>query len=392
MPTPTTQLYPEVTDQSVLGQRLGQNVFLPIGIEGQADSGGAATTGILYQINRRDEAVTQFGTAALSELTRQIHAILDAGAGPVIAGASAKGTTPTLVQRQVIWALMESDEFIRLRLTDSTVQSDLVALATSMNNADLLNNKQLALMGMASGTTKAALLTAATAIAGATGTGPKRAALIAPGVYDSAGTLRSGSYAAACVAAEMAKHSDPSTDLDLGVVPNLTGIEKGADGLGLFRRKVVTGAAVNDFEDLLQGGVSPLMPTSVPFGTPTAQSGVQISHLRTVYITDTTFDALMTRIIVDQVFLDVKNYVVGGGFLQAGNTLETRTRIASGVTALLNERRSWITPILQGDGTLGYNVAVTSSPDNRQITISYQGTVVRGISTVQVAANLTIPA
>lgn len=386
---PTTQLFPEVADVSTLGQKFTSAIYLPIGIEGQADNSGSAVVATLYRITRKDEAVTLFGTAALSELSRQIQQILDMGAGPVIASASAKGSAPTLVQRQAVWEKMESDEFIRLRLTDSVTQADLVALATSCNNADLLNNKQFAIMGMAAATTKANLLTAATAIAGSTGTGSKRAVLVAPGVYDSGGVLRSGSYLAACVAAEVAKNGDPANDLDLWPIPTLTGIEKSADGLGLFRRKVVTGSVVNDFEDLLQGGVSPVMPLSVPFGT---VSGVQLSHLRTVYVTDTTFDSLMTRQIVDQVFLDVKNYILQGQFLRAGNTQETRDRIASGVNALLTERRSWITPITQPDGTIGYGVNVVSSLDNRQVTVNYTGTVVRGISTVQVAAALTIPA
>ena len=386
----STQLFPEVIDSSTLQQRLTSALFLPIGIEGLAVS-GSAVVGTLYSVARKDEATTLFGTATASEMTRQIHAILDAGAGPVVAAASAT-SAPTLIQRQAVWEKMESDEFIRIRLTDSTVQADLAALATSCNYADLLNNKQFAILGMAAGTTKAALLTAATAIAGATGSGPKRAILIAPGVFDGNGTLRSGGYAAACVAAEMAKNGDPLNDLDLWPIPFLTGIEKSADGLPFFRRKVVGGVPANDFEDLLIGGVSPLMPLSVPFGSPATLSGAQISHLRTVFITDGTFDAAMTRIIVDQIFLDVKNYVIQGAFLRAGNTQETRDRIQSGVDALLTERRTWIRPITQPDGSDGYSVAVTSSLDNRQLTVSYQGIVVRGISTVQVAANLTIPA
>jgi fructose-specific component phosphotransferase system IIB-like protein len=389
---PSTQLYPEVVDASTLQQRLtAAGIFMPIGYEGQKDVGGTAVVATLYQINRKDEAITLFGTEALSPMTKQIGAILDAGAGPVIAAASGS-TSPTLVQRQAVWEKMESDEFIRLRLTDSTTQADLVALGSSCDNASKINNKQFAVMGAAVAQTKANLITLATAIAGSTGEGAKRSVLVGPGVYDSGGTLRNGAHLAACVAAEIAKNSDPSNDLDLWPIPNLTGIERGADGLPIFRRKVVTGAAVNEFEDLLQGGVSPVMPISVPFGTAASLSGVQLTHLRTVFITDTTYDSLMTRIIVDQIFLDVKNYVRDTNYLRSGNTQETRDRIQSGVAALLDERRSWITPVQQPDGTLGYNVAVTPSADMRQVTISYQGTVVRGISTIQVAANLTIPA
>jgi hypothetical protein len=316
-------------------------------------------------------------------LTLLVKAVLDRGAGPVVASASKKTTTPTLAERQAVWEKMESDEMIRIRLTDSVVQADHAALAVSCKNANLLYNKQFAITGAPTGTAKAAYITWATAIA-ADSEGAKRASLVAPGVYDEAGTLRAGSFAAAVVASELAKNNNPANDLDLWPLILLSAIEKGADGLPVFRRKVVTGVAVNDFEDLLQGGVSPLMVASAATG------GVQTTHLRTVFTTDGTFDSLMTRIIIDQLFLLVKNYILEGAFLRAGNTQQTRDRIRSGVDALLNEHTSWLNKVPQPDGTDGYNVAVTSSPDQRQLTISYQGEVVRGISTVQVAGNLTI--
>ena len=376
-------LDPRVIDASSLTPRASAAIYLPIGVEGQMDNDGTGAVGTLYVINRYDEAQQQFGIA--SRLTTIIGAILDRGAGPVVAGASAKGSTPTLVQRQVVWAAMESDENIRIRLTGSEVQADLTALAASVGQADLLYNKQIAIVGLPSGTSKANLITGATALAGAGIAGATRTCLVGPGVYDQNGTLQGGSFAAAAVAAEVAKNSDPSNDLDLWAVPLLTAIEKDSAGLSVFRRKVVSGAAVDDYEDLLQGGVSPLQPSRVA-------GGVATTHLRTVYTTNTSYDNLYTRIIVDQIFLDVKAYILDNNFLRAGNTQATRARIQSGVAALLQERSAWISPVAQPDGTMGYNVTVTSSTDNRQVTVGYQGTVVRGISTVKVAANLTIPA
>jgi hypothetical protein len=195
---------------------------------------------VLYVINRDDEAVTQFGAA--SKLTLVVREILARGAGPVVAAASAKSTTPTLPQRQAVWAAMESDTTIRIRLTASEVQADLVALATSVANADLLFNKQIALVGMPSGSTKANLIAAATAIQGAlllrwcSAPASTRIGLVGPGVYDQSGALRGGSIAAAAVAAEVAKNADPSNDLDLWGIPLLTGIEKDVNGLPIFRR------------------------------------------------------------------------------------------------------------------------------------------------------------
>lgn len=378
------QLFPEVLDASTLTPRLASNVYLPIGIEGQAASAGTATPGTIYAVNREDEANSLFGSTSV--LAQLVRAIVKRGATPVLASASVKGSTsPTLTDRQTVWAKFESNDDVRIRLTDSVTQSDLAALAVSCKNANILNNKQFAVVGLASGITKANLITAAAAVAGSDILQASRGVLVGPGIYDENGTLQSGSFAAACVAAEIAKNADPSNDLDLWDIPYTTGIEKGTDGLPVFTRKVVAGVEVNDFEDLLQGGVSVLMNSRSPNG------GVSTTHLRTVYLTSGDYDSLMTRIIVDQVFLDVKNYIMDGGFLRLGNTATTRARIQSGVDALLNERNGWISPITQADGTLGYNVSVTSSTDNRQITIAYEGIVVRGISTVKVSANLSIP-
>jgi hypothetical protein len=375
-------LYPDVIDAGTLQPKLTSAIYLPVGVEGQKDVAGTGVVGTLYVINRVDESSTLFGPA--SSLHRIVKAVLDRGAGPVIAVASASATTPTLVQRQAAWEKLESDETVRLRLTDSELQADIVALCTSAANADLLYNKQIALVGMPSGTAKAALITAVDAIVTAGASSARRGSLIGPGVYDDLGTLRGGSFAAAAVAAQLAKNSDPTNDLDLSVIPLLSATEKGADGLSVFRRKVVAGSAVNDYEDLLTGGVSPLQPSRLG-------SGVQITHLRMAFKADGSYDSMQTRIIVDQIFLDVKAYIMESNYLNAVNSETVRARIKSGVEAVLLERGEWIKPVEQPDGSQGYNVSVVSSADNRQVVIGYEGVVRRGISTVKVAPTLSIP-
>jgi len=375
-------LDPRVLDASNLIPKATSPIYLPIGVEGQADAAGTAAVATPYQFTRVDTANDAFGPA--SKLALIIKAVLDRGAGPVIGIASTKGTAPTLVQRQAAWEKLESDETVRIRLTDSEVQADLTGLAVSAANADLIYNKQFAIVGLPSATSKANLIAGATAISNALIVQGSRCVLVGPGVYDAAGTLRGGSFAAAAVAAEVAKNSDPTNDLDLWDVPLLTSIEIDANGMPIFRRKVAAGVAVDDFEDLLQGGVSPLQPSRTP-------GGVSTTHLRTVYTTNGTYDSLYTRIIVDQIFIDVKNYIYASNYLRAVNSERTRARIRAGVDALLNERSEWIKPVMQPDGTTGYNVSVTSSPDERQLTVGYEGVVRRGISTIKVAANLTIP-
>jgi len=377
-----SQLFPEVIDATTLQPKLASNIFLPCGVEGQSDSASSGNVGTIYTINRVDEASTLFGSS--STLYGVVKALLDRGAGPVKAVASAKGSVPALADRQAAWEKLESDDTIRLRLTDSEIQADISGLAQSASYAALINNKQIAVVGMPSGTTKTSLIAAADAIISASVDGSKRTVLVGPGVLDMNGILRGGSYAAASTAAEIAKNADPSNDLDLWPILQISSIELSAAGLPVFRRRVSAGVAVNDFEDLLQGGVSPLMPARIG-------SGIQTSHLRMVFKSDSTFDALATRIIIDQVFIDVRNYIYDSNYLRMGNTETTRGRIQSGVEAVLQERRSWIEPLVQPDGTIGYNVSVMPSPDMKQVIIGYEGVVVRGIQSVKVAPTLSIP-
>lgn len=371
------QLFPEVQDKSNLGASFSQALFLAIGVEGQADPAAAATVGQIYPINRPSEADTQFGST--SPLAALVKFILSRGVSPVLAVASIKSNSPPILgARQAAWANLESDPRIRIRMTDDTAQATHVALADSCENAALLYNKQIGFGGLAAGTTKAALISAAAAIAS------KRFVLVGPGVYNLSGVLLSGNYASAVVASEVAKNSDISDDLDLDLLINLIGIEVGAQGIPIFQNKVVSGSVVNDFEDLLQGGVSPLM-------TDRSGTGVRITHLRTTFNADTSLDALETALIVDQVFLDVRDYVTNNNFFRRGNNIKTRADLQAGVEALLLERSNWITGILQPDGRIGYGVAVISSGDNRQVTIRYQGVVQRNIQTVVVDAQLSIP-
>jgi hypothetical protein len=370
-----SQLYPEVKDATTLGARFSQPIFMTIAVEGEAGAAGSAVVATPYVISRPADADTRFG--ATSPLGVLVKFLLSRGAPSVIAIASAKGATPTLVQRQAAWALLESDPTVRIRLTDSLVQADLVALADSAEFAESIQNKQVAFGGMAAGTTSANLVTAAGAIAS------KRFVLVGPGVYDANGSLLSGAFAAACVAVEVAKNPDLADDLDTLPIAGLTGIEKDANGMPIFRLKVSGGTPVNDFETLLQGGVSPLRQAAI--------GGVEITHLRMAYTTDTTMDALMTRLIVDQLFLDVRQYALDNRFLRRGNTAENREDLAAGVEALLQERSNWIRPKIQPDGTFGYLVAVIPDTTGRKVTVSYQGVVVRGIQVVEVDAQLDIP-
>lgn len=374
----SVQLFPEVIDGSTLGQRVSNPVYLPIGIEGEADDDGDAVVNQVYQISSASEAVAHFG--ATSSLTALCSYLIDRGATLVTAVASAVAAAPTLVERQAAWQTLEARRDVRIRLTDSTLQADLAALGESCDNANLLNNKQFAVGGLPSGTTKANLIAAAAAIAS------KRFCLVGPGVYDENGVLVSGAFLAASVAAMLAQNNDPSDDMDTAVIPKLTGMEQDALGNDLFRQIVVGGVVQNDFEDLLQGGVSPVMPPV------DGSAGVAISHLRTTYTTDSTFDSLMTRVIMDQLFVMIRDYAMNFNSLRKGNTATTRSQLQSGIDALLKANNDIVQPEVLGDGTIGYGVNVQPDNTGRQQIISYGGEVVRGTQTILVNGNLTIAA
>lgn len=374
----STQLFPQVIDNTVLNQKPQASIYLPIAIDGVAGAAGSATVGQLLTISRAADADTYLDPT--SDLCKIVKLLLDRGAGPVKVGVSQKSPTAvTLANRQAVWTSQEADPTVRIRLTDSITVADHVALATSCDNAALLQNKQFAIVGEAAAVSKATLLTNATTKAS------KKLVTVAPGIVDEGGVTRAGNYTAACIAAMVAQNANPADDLDTATIPKMLSMEQTAGGVDFLRRIVVSGSLVNDFEDLLQGGVSPIMPG--------ISGGVGISHLRMTYKVDSSFDSLMTRIIIDQIFVLVRDYCVQFNQLRKGNTETTRNQLASAVDALLKEHKDWIQPVLLPDGTTtGYGVTVTASADQRQQIVSYQGAVVRGVSTVLVSGNLTIAA
>jgi phage tail sheath gpL-like len=367
--------YPEIRDVSSVTGVFNNSDFLVVGIEGQADNAGTATAAIPVVVTTPAEADTYFGPS--SSLAALAKFVLNKGVGYVVAVASLKGSAPNLTQRRAAWATLEDNPNVRIRLTDSTTQADLVALADSCEWAEGVQNKQVCFVGMASGTTKSGFTAAATAIAS------KRAVLVGPAVYDADNALLSGAYAAAWVASMVALNGDIADDLDTAPLPGSLGIEKeSATGMPLFRLRANAGSPTNDFQDLLTGGVSPLRQGR--------NGGAEIAHLRTTYTTDTTFDALMTLLVKDQAFLRLRTVLEDAKFLRRGNTLENRSLAAQIVDNELQQMRTMIEQKKLPDGTIGYGVTVTASSDERKMIVSYQGKIVRNTQVIDINGVLTI--
>jgi hypothetical protein len=374
-----SSIYPEVRDISSLAGVFQLDQFLGIGIEGQKDTVGTGVVGTPYLIADPATADTLFGPA--SSLGKLVKFVLAKGVNFVYAVASASNVAPTLVQRQTAWTVLEENVIIRIRLTDSVAQADLVALADSAEWAEAIQNKQFMVGGLAAPTTSAALTTAAAAIAS------KRGLLVGPGIYDENGTLLSGAYAAAWVATAIAKNPDIADDLDTCPLFGSTGIEKDTTGqMPLFRLRAGAGTPVNDFNTLLAGGVSPLRQG--------LGGQAEIVHLRTTWTTDTTYDALETLLIKDQVFVDIRTLLTGpNNFLRKGNTNENRSLAAKLVDEYLKAHNDWVQPkFLAGSTDPSYGVTVVASPDKRTMTITYQGEIVRNTQKIDLNGVLTIPA
>lgn len=371
-------IYPEVRDVSSLTGVLNLGTALVIGIEGRKDTVGSAVVGTPYLVTDPAMSDVLFGPA--SSLSSLVKAVMARGIMGVYAVASASNVAPTLVQRQTAWTALEENPDVRIRLTDSTTQADLAALADSCEWAEQIQNKQFCVVGLATPTTQANLTTAAAAVAS------KRGVLVGPAIFDTNGTLLTGAYAAAYVAAMVAANGDITDDLDTAVIVGTTGIEKDANGMPLFRVRAGGGTPVNDFSVLMGAGVSPLRQ---------GRSGqAEIVHLRMTYNVDSTYDALMTLLIKDQLFIDVRTRLTDptDKFLRRGNTPDTRSLAGRIVEEMLNARRSWLLPVVLPDGTTGYGVTVTASPDKRAMIITYQGEIVRNTQRIDVNAVLTIPA
>ena len=130
----STLLDPQVLDASTLIPKLTSEIFLPIGIEGQADSGGTATAAVLYTITRVDESAGLFGAA--SSLHKIVKAVLDRGAGPVKVVASAKGTAPVLAERQAAWADRLGAELGERRLRQaSALMAEIIEVLRERSSA-----------------------------------------------------------------------------------------------------------------------------------------------------------------------------------------------------------------------------------------------------------------
>jgi hypothetical protein len=372
-----TSIYPEIRDTSTLTGVFHLDQFLVIGIEGQMDNAGSAVVAVPQLISDPTAADTLFGPN--SNLSALVKFVLQQGINSVWAVPSAKGVGPTLVQRQTAWTTLEENPAIRIRLTDSEAQADLAALADSCEWAEGIQNKQFMFGGLATPTTSAALTTAATAVAS------KRGILVGPGYYDSNGVLKSGKWAAARVACEVARNPDITDDLDTLPLAATTGIERDATSqMPVFRLKAGAGTPVNDFAVLLAAGVSPLRQGR------TGQA--EITHLRTTYVADTTYDALMTLLIRDETFIGLRAMLEQEKFLRRGNTPQNRALAARLVETWLKAHNDWVQPITLGDGTLGYGVTVTASTDLRKMIVDYQGEIVRNNQVIDLRGTLTIAA
>jgi hypothetical protein len=367
--------FPEIRDTSTLTGVFNLDQFLVIGVEGQIDNAGSGTVAVPTFITDPATCDTLYGPS--SSLTALVKFILAQGINGVWAVPSAKGAGPTLVQRQTAWATLEENPDIRIRLTDSEAQADLVALADSCEWAENIQNKQFGFGGMTTPSVKATLTTAAAAIAS------KRFVLVGPGYYDADGVLKSGRWAAARVACEVARNPDITDDLDTVPLAATTGIERDATTtMPVFRLKAGAGTPVNDFADLLAGGVSPLR---------LGRSGqAEIVHLRTTFTTDTTYDALMTLLIRDETFIGLRETLEAEKFLRRGNTASNRALAAKIVDTWLKAHNDWVEPKTLPNGELGYGVTVTASPDLRKMIVDYQGQIVRNNQKIDLRGTFTI--
>lgn len=369
--------YPQIVDKSTLTGVFQGDQFLAIGVEGQKDAAGSAAVAVPQLITDPAQADTLFGP--VSNLAKLVKVLLNRGMNYVIAVASSSGTTPTLVQRQTAWGTLEEDSRVRIRLTYSTAQADLVALARSAEYAENIQNKQFAIVGMPTGTAKSALQAAGDALAS------KRAIIVGPSLFDLNGVAVDGQYAAAYTATMIAQNPDIMDSLNNAEIPGTTGIEKeAATGLPLFRLRSNGGVPVNDFQDLEDHGISPFQQ---------APSGLAaLTHLRMSYKTDTTFDALTTLLVKDTLFLEIKALLTEGKFLRRGNTDSNRSLAGKLVDQYLLDHSDWVKPVLLGNGTTGYGVTVVPSSDLKSFTVNYFGQVVRGTNVININGSLTIPA
>lgn len=369
-------MYPQVIDESTLTGVFNSGPSLDIGIEGRMDNAGSAPVGLPVLITSAEHANSNFGPA--SSLAALVKFILNRGIESVLAVASAKGSAPDLTARRSAWASLEENADVRIRLTDATDQSTLVALGTSCGNADEIQHKQFAVVGLSGPAVKATAITAAGAI------NHQRVLLVDPGIFDLNGDIQEGAFAAAYAACEIAKNPDITDSLNLAPIPATAGIERQAStGLPVYRVHANAGSPVDDFQDLLDGGVSPFQQS--------ADGRAAFTHLRMTFTDDDTYDSLMTRLIVDGLFIGIRDLLLGQRFLRLGNTATNRALAAQVVNQYLIANDDKVEPVELPSGNTGYGVTVTPSNDLKSFTVYYTGQVVRGTNVIKLNGTLTIP-
>lgn len=368
--------YPQIVDESTLSGVFNTTSFFEVGVEGQADNAGSCTVGLPVTVSTAEAANNIFGPS--SSLAALVKFLLNRGLDYVVAVASKKGTAPSLGERQTAWAPLEERASLRIRLTDSTTQAVLAALAVSCHNAETIQHKQFAVVGLTGPAVKATSISAAGSI------NHKRCVLVDPGIFDLNGNLQSGAYAAAYAAAEIAKNPDITDSLNLAVIPATSGIEKStATGLPIYRLHANGGSPIDDFQDLLSGGVSPFQQS--------ADGRASFTHLRTTFKDDDTYDALMTLLIEDGIFLGIKDILLSQKFLRNGNTPSNRSLAAQVVNQYLTANGDKVQKVQLPNGETGYGVSVTPSVDKKAFTVYYTGEVVRGTNVIKINGTLTIP-
>lgn len=369
--------FPQIVDKSTLTGVFQSDQFMVVGVEGQKDVAGSAVIALPVKVLTAEDANTYFGPA--SSLATLCKFLLARGLNYVVAVASASGSGPTLVQRQAAWVALEENPDIRIRLTDSVTQADLVALADSCEWAEPIQHKQFCFLGLGGTSVKATVTAAASAIAS------KRAVLTAGHVYDVNGNLLSGQYDAAVAAVEVALNPDIMDSMNSKPIGATAGIEKdAATGLPIWRYKANAGTPVNDFQDLLTAGASPYQQDR--------GGQAAFTHLRTTWVADTTFDALATLLVKDQVFLDIRDLLLDHKALRQPNTPDNRSLAAKIVEEYLKGHADWVDKVNLADGTRGYGVTVVNGIDGKSYTVNYFGQIQRGTNVINVNGTLTIPA
>lgn len=342
-------VYSAYDASSVISGAQGAKV---IGAAAKANSGTVNEPMVLYSLA---EGLKAFGadTEGAAGMEMLLRLLFAGGASGVVAVAVDGEDYASA------FAVLAEREDVKLVVCDSDELTVQQALRTSVESASEERRERIAVVG-GSGLSVTQLIERAEKL------NSERVVLVGPDVVTENGTVLSGVFGAAAVAAAIAAETDPSIPLQGAVLAGLGGVE--------------TRYTDSEIDALVRGGVTPLEAVG---GEVSPIRGVT-TRTKTDGAADATWRELTTILIVDDVIPAIRS-ALRSRFARSRNTAQSRGAIRSQVVLELENKR--MQERIESYGEVSVR-AMDGEPTVCLVEFSFA--VAHGLSRVYLTAHITV--